>query len=193
MNLWQTDSTRDFEFASHDQFWFLWPVSRKRSFLKYWLPVLIWMAVIYTASADSKSVQHSRIIAPLLRWLFPGISEETIGLDVLILRKCAHVTEYAVLALLLWRALRKPRRLDARPWSWPLAGGCVLLVAAYASTDEIHQIFVPGRQAAVHDVVIDTIGGSLGLLALWVVGHWRKRWSTASTTVTGSPDRIEVQ
>ena len=134
------------------------------------------MALIFTASADTKSVQHSRIIAPLLRWLFPGISEQTIWLDVLIVRKCAHLTEYALLALLFWRAMRKPRRSDPRPWSWTLFGWSVLWVAIYASSDEIHQIFVPGREAAVHDVVIDTIGGTVGLLVLWAIGHWRKWW-----------------
>jgi len=144
--------------------------------MTYWLPVLIWMAVVFTASADSNSVRHSRIIAPLLRWLFPGISEETIGLIVLVLRKCAHLTEYAILAFLAWRALRKPIWPDPRPWSWRLAGWSILLVAVYASSDEIHQIFVPGREAAVHDVVIDTIGGSVGLLALWAAGHRRKWW-----------------
>lgn len=145
------------------------------------------MAVIFTASADSKSVQHSRIIAPLLRWLFPGISEETISLDVLIVRKCAHLTEYAVMALLFWRAMRKPRRNDPRPWSWSLFGWSVLLVAIYASSDEIHQIFVPGREAAVHDVVIDTMGGTVGLLALWAVGHWRKWWGKSAAVL--SPNR----
>jgi len=141
------------------------------------------MAVIFTASADSKSVQHSRIIAPLLRWLFPGISEETIRLDVLVLRKCAHLTEYAIMALLFWRALRKPNRSDPRPWSWSIAGWSILLVAVYASSDEFHQIFVPGREAAVHDVVIDTIGGSFGILALWVIGNWRKWWGPKETNL----------
>jgi VanZ family protein len=153
-------------------------VSRTRSFVNYWLPVLVWMAVIYTASADSNSVQHSRIIEPVLRWLFPGISAEALRRDVLIFRKCAHLTEYAILAVLLWRALRKPRNNDPRPWSWSTPGWCLVLIAAYAGSDEFHQIFVRGRQPAVHDVVIDVAGATLGLLALWAAGRRRGWWRT---------------
>jgi hypothetical protein len=84
-------------------------VPNVRTFFKYWLPLLAWLAVIFTASSDTKSFEHSsRILAPLLRWLFPQISDDTAHLIVLTARKCAHLIEYAVLALLLWRTLLKP-------------------------------------------------------------------------------------
>ncbi len=147
-----------------------------RAFLKYWLPLLIWMAVIFAASSDAKSFEHSsRILAPLLRWLFPKISDDTVHLIVFIARKCCHLAEYAVLALLVWRALNRFTNHLA-PWSWPKVGGTLLIVFLYASSDEFHQIFVPTRTPAIHDVVIDTIGGAIGLFALWLVGRWRKRW-----------------
>jgi VanZ family protein len=155
-------------------------VSKARSFLKYWLPVLVWMAVVYSASADTKSVQHSRIIAPILRWLFPHISEDTVNFIVLVVRKGAHLTEYAILGLLLWRALRKPIRDDARSWSWRTAGWAVLVAALYASSDELHQLFVPTREASVRDVLIDTTGAALGLLLLWGIGRVRKWWMPAA-------------
>jgi VanZ family protein len=151
-------------------------VSKARLLFKYWLPVVIWMAVIFSASADAKSVQRSRFIAPILHWLFPRISEETISLIVLIARKCAHLTVYAIMGLLFWRALRQPVKSDPRPWSWPQAGWAVLFVALYAASDEFHQSFVPSRDASVRDVVIDTIGAMLGMLFLWVIGNWRKWW-----------------
>jgi len=148
-----------------------------RAFFKYWLPVLVWMAVIFMASADSKSFEHSsRLLAPLLRWLFPQMSADTVHLIVFLARKCAHVTEYAVLALLLWWALRKPVKNGPNPWSWRQAGVTLLIVFFYAASDEFHQIFVPTRTPAIHDVVIDTLGGAAALLALWLVGRWRKRW-----------------
>ena len=146
------------------------------AFLKYWLAVLIWMAVIFAASSDAHSFEHSsRILAPLLRWLFPKISEETVHLVVFLARKCAHLAEYAVLALLVWHALNQSKN-NLTPWSWPKVGGTLLIVFLYAASDEFHQIFVPTRTPAIHDVVIDTIGGAAALLALWLVGHWRKRW-----------------
>jgi VanZ family protein len=144
--------------------------------LKYWLPVLIWMAVIFAASSDTKSFEHSsRLLAPLLHWLFPKMSGDNVHLVVFLARKCAHLTEYAVFALLVWRALNRSQN-NLAPWSWPTVGGTLLIVFLYAASDEIHQIFVPTRTPAIHDVVIDTIGGGIGLFARWLVGRWRKRW-----------------
>ncbi len=100
----------------------------------------------------------------------------TVDQIVFYARKCAHLTEYAIFALLLWRALRKPARQDFRPWSWPLIGRVVFIVALYAATDEFHQLFVRTREPRVHDVVIDTAGGFLGLIVLWLFGRWRKWW-----------------
>jgi VanZ family protein len=144
-------------------------------FLKYWLPVLLWMALIFSASSDTESfARSSRILAPLLHWLFPQMSEAWVNAIVFFARKGAHLTEYVLLALLLWRALRKPVKNDLRPWSWREARLASLLVALYAASDEFHQLFVPTRDAAVRDVFIDTVGGAAGLLALWAIGCRRK-------------------
>jgi VanZ family protein len=148
-----------------------------RAFLKYWLPVLVWMALIFTASSDTHSFQRSsRIIAPLLYWLFPHIAADTVDWVVLIARKCAHFAEYSVFALLLWRAIRRPQKNRPRPWNWLEARLTLLIVALYAASDEFHQVFVPTRTPAMHDVMIDTLGGAAGLFALWLLGRWQKRW-----------------
>jgi VanZ family protein len=150
---------------------------RLRSFVKYWVPVAVWMVVIYSASSDTKSFEHSsRILAPILQWLMPQLSEEVVSHVVFIIRKFAHLTEYAILALLLWRALRKPVRNDTRPWSWIQAGLAILVVALYAGSDEIHQLFVPHREGKIADVMIDTSGGVAGILLLWAAGRLRKWW-----------------
>jgi VanZ family protein len=152
-------------------------VPKLRLFLKYWLPVLLWMVVIFSASSDTNSFQHSsRILAPLLHWLFPQLSDDAISATVYFIRKCAHLTEYALLALLLWRALRKPVRHDSRPWRWADARLVLLIVAIYAATDELHQVFVPHREGRITDVIIDTIGGAAGLLLLWAAGRLSKQW-----------------
>ena len=154
-----------------------------RSFVKYWLPVILWMMVIFSASGDSHSYEHSsRIIAPLVKFFFPNISPKTLEWIELIARKCAHLSEYAVLALLFWRAARKPVRRDPRPWSWRLGLAAIVFVFLYASTDEFHQRFVPTREPSVHDVMIDTTGAAIGIFLLW--GTWCvcERYSSRNRT-----------
>jgi VanZ family protein len=162
-------------------------MSRARVVLSYWLPPLLWMFFIFGASADTHSAEHSsRILGPLLRWLLPKLSAEQVGLAVLLVRKGAHFGVYAVLALLLWRALHKPVAGDPRPWDWGVARRTMLLVALYAASDELHQTFVPTRQGAVGDVLLDTVGGLAGLCAVWLVFRWRQRRSPALRDKTSS-------
>jgi VanZ family protein len=135
------------------------------------------MAVIFSASGDTRSWQHSsRIIAPIVRWLFPSLPDDSVRTIVFVVRKGAHLTEFAILALLTWRALRQPIPGQSRPWRWSLATQVILLVMLYAASDEFHQRFVPHREASVVDVLIDTTGAVLALLSLWAVGRWRKWW-----------------
>ncbi len=153
-------------------------VSKFWSFAKYWLPVVLWCGIIYSASGDKKSVHHSsRIIEPIVRWLVPDISDEAVRTTVLVVRKGAHVTEYAILALLLWRGLRTTFWRAAAGWPWRCAlaawGGAV----GFAITDEWHQMFVPGRQGSPWDVLIDSLGAAAGLGMLWWFLRWRSRWA----------------
>jgi VanZ family protein len=135
------------------------------------------MGVIFSASSDSHSYEHSsRFVEPFLRWLFPHWSETRIHDVHELFRKCAHLAEYAVLALLFWRAVRRPAKNDPRQWNWTEAGLAIGLVFLYAASDEFHQRFVPTRTARVSDVLIDTAGGAAGLFALWLAGRWRKHW-----------------
>jgi VanZ family protein len=150
-------------------------VIKLRAFLKFWLPVLFWMALIFTASADAHSYEHSsRLVEPFLRWLFPKMSQTNVEKIHHVMRKCAHLTEYAILAGLLWRALHLSKN-NLPSWSWPKVGGTLLLVFIFAATDEFHQSFVPTRTPLVSDVFIDTTGGVIGLLVLWFWHHFRYR------------------
>jgi len=140
------------------------------------MPVILWMAVIFVASSDAFSVPRtSRILGPLLRWIFPGASEEFLSGWIFLIRKAAHAWEYALLSVLCWRALRQPKWGDPRPWAWNPAWKAWLLATAYAATDEWHQSFVPSRGAAVGDVAIDSAGALLGILLIFGVGLWRRR------------------
>jgi VanZ family protein len=126
------------------------------------------MALIFSASGDSRSQAHSsRFVEPFLHWLFPKMAQPQIETIHHIIRKIGHLTEYAILALLIWRALNQSRA-KLSPWSWPRFGGALLVVFLYAVTDEFHQMFVATRTPLVSDVFIDTSGGAIGLLGLWV-------------------------
>src|SRR5438093_12050410 len=76
-------------------------------FLRYWLPVLIWLGVMFVGSTGLLSAeQTSRFLVPLLRWLKPDISAEALAQIHFVVRKLGHSFEYALLAMLLWRVLR---------------------------------------------------------------------------------------
>jgi len=90
------------------------------------------------------------------------MSPQTIWVILVVIRKCAHVTEYAVLALLLWRALRSIPVLRAK--TLIVLAAVVLGCALFAATDEFHQTFVKSRTPSVRDVLLDIAGAILGLL-----------------------------
>lgn len=154
---------------------FIGNVSKLKSFSKYWLPILLWALLIFSASGDRKSVQHSsRIIEPLVRWLFPHASDEAVHTTVFVVRKCAHMTEFAIFTLLIWRAANATIWKQTSGWNRRavfFAAACSVL---FAASDEIHQTFVPGRQGAVMDVLIDSIGVTGGLFGLWLVKRIKK-------------------
>ena len=138
---------------------------------------MLWASTIFGASSDSGSFpRSSRLIAPFLHWLFPGMSADHVHFAVIIARKCAHLTEFAIFACLVWNAIRRPLWKDTRPWSWREATEALWFAALYASTDEFHQTFVPSREGCLRDVGIDTCGAAVGLLLLWAFGRWRKFW-----------------
>jgi len=134
-----------------------------KSFFKYWLPVLIWLGFIFIGSTDVLSAeQTSRFLVPFLRWLKPDISAEVLLRIHFLVRKLGHVTEYAILAALLWRALRGGKNLRAKMSILFLTASTAC--AIFAATDEFHQSFVPSRTAAVGDVFIDICGALIGLM-----------------------------
>jgi VanZ family protein len=167
----------DFDLDSADTPRFHRAVCGKDTFFKYWLPVVLWMGLIFGASTDVFSSQRtSRILGPLLRWLKPNVSDETIRAVQTVVRKGCHVAEYSILAVLLWRARRKPFQNDPRPWSWREATRVVFYSGLYAATDELHQGFIPSRDASVWDALLDMLGAAAGLLLLWRLGRGRRLW-----------------
>jgi len=145
-----------------------------RRFTTHWLPLLLWMSVIFGASTELGSPVHtSRFVRPFLLWLNPHMSENTIDQVHYCIRKTAHAVEYAMLGFLIWRIVHSSLVLASHSAAWHFRFA-LLLAALYAATDEAHQIFVPGREAAVHDVLLDTCGAGLGLAVTWCAVRWRK-------------------
>jgi VanZ family protein len=109
------------------------------------------------------SAQHtSRFIVPFLRWLNPDISWAAINTIHTVIRKLGHVSEYAILALLLWRALCSGAALRIKT---PILFGAVVLgCAVFAVGDEFHQSFVRSRTPSDRDVLLDSAGALFGAL-----------------------------
>jgi VanZ family protein len=101
----------------------------------------------------------------------PGDGEDKALWEVL-LRKLAHVTEYALLTLATWRAAR-----GLRP-HWPPSAHLALAAAVsllYAGTDEWHQTFIEDRNGTPVDVLIDSIGIAIGCAVAERYGRLRRR------------------
>lgn len=110
-------------------------------FIRYWLPPLIWMTIIFLLSARSR---------------FDVTDSYTVSF---IIFKTLHMIEYATLYFLLFRAFyslqNKSLTLNKR-MILPL-----IVSILYAASDEIHQTFTPTREGKPRDVLIDTIGITL--------------------------------
>ncbi len=142
-------------------------------------PLVAWACFVLFASSSNFSASNtSRIIRPLLLWLFPEISEAALGQVHFLVRKAAHFTEYALLALLAARAFRTSAR-TALARRWWLAS--FILVASVALADEYHQSFVPTRTGTVYDSLLDVAGGATALVcaSLWLAVRRRKTGDTA--------------
>jgi VanZ family protein len=109
-----------------------------------WLPVLVWVGVIFAFSS------------------IPSLNSG-LGTWDYVLRKGAHMTEYAILAVLLARAT------GSLVWAFAFT-------VLYAGSDEVHQLFVRGRHGSPVDVAIDAVGALIGLSLLR--SRMTNRWST---------------
>ena len=119
------------------------PFSKMRKLVKYWLPVVLWAAVIFKFSSGAVP-QFSSLFWPNFAFM-----------------KSAHVFFFGVLGILIYRALRGYGIPVKRAIFWAIAA-----TAFYGATDEVHQFFIQTREARLRDIGFDTIGAALGVL-IW--------------------------
>jgi len=132
--------------------------------MRYWLPPILWMGLIFWFSTDTFSGSHTgSVLEMVLRAI--GVSVEPVVLARVhfLIRKTAHLAAYAILGLLLFRAFRSD---NVQRWRLKWAVSAFLIAAAYALLDEYHQSLTQERTASLADSVLDMVG-SLGAL-VWI-------------------------
>ena len=145
---------------------------RRGKFLLY-APLVIWIGVIlFLGSGQGSMSRTSLFIRPLLEFLFPTAPEETLQFYHGVIRKLAHFSEYAVLALLACRAFANVSKGFIRTHFYSIS---FLLVLVVAATDEYLQSFEPTRTSSPYDVLIDVSGGVAVIGAIIVVKILGKR------------------
>jgi VanZ family protein len=135
---------------------------------EYWLPLLFWLLITFLFSTDSFSFsESSRILGPLLKFLFPFLSPNSIAVLHAALRKVGHISEYFVLGILAYRVFHYDDRSSARAKAFT-----IVFVLIAALSDEIHQLFTASRTGSPIDVGYDLSGA---VLATWLLSKWKAR------------------
>ncbi|MDR3612514.1 MAG: VanZ family protein [Candidatus Obscuribacterales bacterium] len=127
-------------------------MTNRRALIFDWLLVLAWMAIIFAFSSQAHSGEVTR---------------QYFGSFNILLRKTGHVSEFALLFLLLQRALK-----HTVGGALALTLTASVLTILYAVSDEYHQSFVPGRTSSIYDVAVDSAGIMLALLILRIRGYF---------------------
>jgi VanZ family protein len=144
---------------------------KTKTFQRFWRygPLLLWMVLIsFASTSEFSALNTSQIFRPLIRWIFPNLSEERVAAIHFLTRKVAHFSEYAVLGILAARAFAtSANKVVQRRWFQM----SLLLIVCYALLDEFHQSFVSARTASIYDSAIDVAGGLTAILLI----RWQRR------------------
>ena len=142
----------------------------KKIYFTHYLPLILWMAVIFAFSANPKPYS-----ALPQSWSEPSSSNPVGPSSDEILGRFLHVGEYIVLAILVSRMSLLGKRNNA---------GLIMVVIGlsglYALSDEFHQSFVPGRSAQWSDLLLDLIGILIGVLVFKIWQRTRANKSLAN-------------
>ena len=143
-------------------------MNNKRKII-YWSLLIAWMIIICVMSNQPATVSDSQSIGVLDLLSKIGINVNGIFGNIanFVVRKCAHFLEYMILALLVFNVIKLYFNMKQ------VIIITIVFVFLYACTDEIHQLFVQGREGAIRDVIIDTCGG-ITLILIKLLAHTKK-------------------
>lgn len=156
----------------------------QKLFLQYILPLVAWITLIHFSSSQSYEGQN---VQPLLEgfplewvnklfyWVSITYGDSVVSLETrtpeafveFFLRKGAHLFVYAVLGIIAYRLLNQV--LHQTVLSGLIAW---VFTTAYAGVDELRQYFHPNRSGMIEDVILDSVGGAIGI-TVWV--YWQHR------------------
>jgi Predicted integral membrane protein len=150
-------------------------------FLGRWLPVLGWVLIMMVVTTDLGSLPNSqRLLNPVFRWFNPKMTPRQLYMANVWVRKSCHVAEFAVLAILVWRA----RRLMRKPWfgHGTLSSVFVVLTTCglLALFTEFVQYVSERRSASPWDVLINLGGAVLGVGLVFLFRAIRSRFRRSS-------------
>lgn len=126
--------------------------------------VILWMTVIFIMSSfnSTESSNQSNFIVNIIVNLF---NIDNTKLLSLIIRKLAHFTEYLILGLIVYNMIHQYNKKNYI---------AIIICIIYAISDEIHQLYVPGRSCQILDMIIDTFGSMIGIYLLLFIKHKHK-------------------
>jgi VanZ family protein len=147
---------------------------------------IIWAGLIYFLSTGIFGGRLSVwLLTELLQLLHAQVSAATFATLHFLLRKLAHLSEYAIFSLFLYYAVE-----GSKPHAWRLRRAFLAITMAglYCLTDEFHQAFVPGRRASVVDCGIDVLGATTGIVVLY---GFDRLFPAKSKSTTAESARME--
>ena len=144
-----------------------------------WIAVILWMSLIFylshqpAAKSSELSSSVTEVIINTIEKAAPKVKIKKGDFNHIV-RKSAHLVYYLVLGILALNALRRSGMYGYK--SILLA---LLICILYAISDEVHQIFVSGRSGEIKDVIIDSTGSGVGILAYlgvsWIAGKMNRK------------------
>jgi VanZ family protein len=149
-----------------------------------WVPAVLWLLVIAAESSFGATATTSRLIGPLVHWLWPRLTPPQYELVHTAIRKAGHFFGYAILSLFFFRAwwavFRPAAGAALLSWSdmlrrWSLSAASVAWASAVmvAALDEWNQSFMPGRTSSAKDVLLDSAAALCAQMLIMAVSSMR--------------------
>jgi len=129
-----------------------------------WFLLIAWMCIIFWFSHQPsiQSDEQSYLVISMLRTIGINFNSVFGELSNFVIRKLGHFTEYFILYVLFYNVLKEYFKFKS---SILLS---IVFVFLYACSDEFHQLFIIGRDGSIKDVILDTSGGMIGMLIVYI-------------------------